>query len=325
MNKFEYFQPKSVKSASKFIAKNKSSIAFAGGTDILGLMKDDIQNPEYIVNLKNIDNLSYIKFDENNALRIGALTKLNDIAENTIVQERYTALSEAISQLATPQLRNVGTLGGNICQRPRCFYFRGDYDCIRKGGDECYAFYGNNKYHCIIGGDPCYIVHPSDTAVVLIAMDAKFKIVNSKEERIVDGKDFFLLLEIDETKENILEHGDLLTEIIIPPMDKNVVSRYIKVKERGTWDFMLVSIAGSFKVDEKVNQDGKMAFGGVAPIPWLENNLNKQLKGMVVNKANISKLSNSAFLEANAMEMNSYKLIMARNLINKLFYESFNL
>ena len=321
MKSFEYLQPETIKAASKYLQKNNNSLPFAGGTDLLGLMKDNIITPNQLVNLKKLEKYSFIDYNEKDGLRIGALTKLNQIAEHPIVIKKYNVLREAVSELATLQLRNVGTLGGNICQRPRCFYFRGDYDCIRKGGDTCFAITGNNKFHCIVGGGPCYIVHPSDTAVALIAMDAKFKIFNGKEEKIILAQDFFILPEVNDTKENILQKGDLLLEIIVPPIEKELVGKYIKVKERGTWDFAMVSIAGVFNMDGNKIKNGKIAFGGVAPIPWEEEIVNQNLINLNLSKENINRISTLAFKQAEAMSMNSYKIKMARNLIKKILLD----
>ncbi len=319
MQKFEYIQPSSIKSASKYLRKNNNSaLPFAGGTDILGLMKDNIFSPKQLVNLKKIDDLNYIKYDVKEGLRIGALTKLSDIVKSDLIKNKYSALHQAASEVATLQLRNIATIGGNICQRPRCFYFRGEFDCIRKGGDTCFAVTGNNKYHCIVGGGSCYIVHPSDTAVTLLAFDAKFIISNSKEKKEIAAKDFFVLPDTDDMKENILDDGEILTEIILPNISSSTLSSYIKVKERETWDFALVSIAGVFNRNRNIIKDGKITFGGVAPAPWEEHEVNKQLVNFKVTEENISELSNLAFHNHDALEMNGYKVILARNLIKKL-------
>lgn len=321
MKSFEYLQPETIKAASKHLQKNNNSFPYAGGTDLLGLMKDEIIEPNQLVNLKNIGKYNSIEYNESEGLKIGALAKLSEIEEHPIVKEKYKVLAEAIAEIATLQLRNVGTLGGNICQRPRCFYFRGDYDCIRKGGDTCFAITGNNKFHCIIGGGPCYIVHPSDTAVALIALDAKFKVFNGKEEKLISAKDFFILPEIDDTRENILNKGDLLLEIIVPAVRNKLVGKYIKIKERGAWDFAMVSIAGVFNKEGNKIKNGKIAFGGVAPIPWEEEIINSNLTNLILNESNIIKLSNYAFTNAEEMSMNSYKIKMARNLIKKILLE----
>lgn len=320
MNNFEYMQPENIASAAKYLKKNNDSILYAGGTDVLGLIKDDIFSPKQLVNLKNIKSLSYIKLDDKEGLIIGALTKLSEIEKSEIVKKEFNLLYQSVKEIATLQLRNVGTIGGNICQRPRCFYFRGDYDCIRKGGDTCFAVTGNNKYHCIVGGGPCYIVHPSDSAVALLALNAKFKISDGKSEKVISAKDFFVLPNVNDQKENILKDGEILTEIIIPKTS-NKVSKYIKVKERGAWDFALVSIAGAFEIENNIIKSGKITFGGVAPIPWEEEKVNAALSNFNIDENNIEKLSSLAFTKSEALEMNSYKIQLAKNLVKKLLLE----
>ncbi len=320
MNNFDYMQPKTLESASKYLINNTTAFPFAGGTDLLGLMKNEIYSPKQLVNLKNINSLSYIRKDSDE-LKIGALTKLNKIANNEIVKSKFSVLSQAINEIATLQLRNIGTIGGNICQRPRCFYFRGDFDCIRKGGDICYAEIGNNKYHCILGGSPCYIVHPSDSAVALLALDAKFKIFNGKDEKIIPANKFFILPEKDHTKENILNAGDILTEIIIPFPKTFFNSRYIKIKEREAWDFALVSIAGVFNIKNNKIIKGKITFGGIAPIPWEDNKINSQLNNFDLNEKSINQLADSALDDADPLDMNKYKVHLSKNLIRKLLFE----
>ncbi|MBK7104133.1 MAG: xanthine dehydrogenase family protein subunit M [Ignavibacteriae bacterium] len=320
MNNFEYMQPENIASAAKYLQKNNDSILYAGGTDVLGLIKDDIFSPKQLVNLKNIKSLSYIKLDDKEGLIIGALTKLSEIEKSEIVKKEFNLLYQAVKEIATLQLRNVGTIGGNICQRPRCFYFRGDFDCIRKGGDTCFAVTGNNKYHCIVGGGPCYIVHPSDSAVALLALNAKFKISDGKSEKVIPTKDFFVLPNVNDQKENILKDGEILTEIIIPKTS-NKISKYIKVKERGAWDFALVSIAGAFEIENNIIKSGKITFGGVAPIPWEEEKVNAALSNFNIDENNIEKLSSLAFTKSEALEMNSYKIQLAKNLVKKLLFE----
>jgi len=317
MKSFDYLNPVDLKQASRINFKNKNaSLLYAGGTDALGLMKDGILSPEKLINLKAIKNLEFIERAPGGGVRIGAMTKLRDVANDETIRKEFTALAEAASEVGTPQLRNVGTIAGNVCQRPRCFYFRGDFHCLRKGGDECYAVNGNNKYHCIVGGGPCYIVHPSDTAVALTLFNAEVIIYDGKNYRSVPIKDFFVLPEENHTKENILEPGEIVTEFILPKHNYDS-SGYIKVKERGAWDFALVSIAtavkgGSGKID-KVD----FAFGGVAPIPWTDDNLNNAAKNLRIDERTLNELKKAAFKNADAMEMNGFKIHLARNLVVK--------
>ena len=226
------------------------------------------------VNLKTIPQLDTIVYKKGVGLTIGSLVKISDVAESKIIKEKYSVLAEAAREIASPQLRNMGTVGGNICQRPRCWYYREDFDCLRKGGGECFAYDGENKYHCIIGGGPCYIVHPSDLAVALTALDAKVKIFSGESSRILPLSEFFVLPQDDYLFENILKNGEIVTEIIIPDMPENTKSKYIKIKERATWDFAIVSIAAVLSVNSEKINSGKIAFGGVAPIPWTEEKVN---------------------------------------------------
>ena len=210
---FNYIQPKSLEEAVKF---GETAQLYAGGTDLIGLMKDDIIQSEKVINLKNLKGLDKIEDKGSKGLEIGPLVKIADLIENNIVQEKYPLLVQTAKEIASPQLRNMGTVGGNICQRPRCWYYRGDFDCIRKGGDTCFAVGGENKFHCIIGGGPCFIVHPSDLAVALLALDAKIEITSKDGQKTVPVNDFFILPEEDATKENILKSSEIVTKIIIP-------------------------------------------------------------------------------------------------------------
>jgi len=324
MKAFEFLNPVELKQASRINFKNKNtSMLFAGGTDILGLMKDKILSPEKLINLKALKNLEFIEREPNGAIRIGALTKLSDIASDKKIRADFTALAEAAAQVGTPQLRNVGTIAGNVCQRPRCFYFRGDFNCLRKGGGECFAVSGNNKYHCIEGGGPCYIIHPSDTAAALTLFNAEVKIYSDGKYRSVRINDFFVLPEEDHTKENILEPGEIITEFIIPKHNFTF-SKYIKVKERGAWDFALVSLAAAVRGNKSKIEKAEFVFGGVAPVPWIDHKLNNTAKNFSISGKKFNDLKNTAFNNAEPMEMNGFKIHLARNLIIKMLTQSFN-
>jgi xanthine dehydrogenase YagS FAD-binding subunit len=322
MNNFTYLQPKSLDEAGKLLRKkDKKALPLAGGTDVLGMMKDYLVSPESLINLKGIPNLNTIEYTEGRTLEIGALATLVDIAENKIINERFTILAEAAKQIASPQFRNIATLGGNLCQRPRCFYFRGDFHCLRKGGDVCYAVDSQNKYHCIVGGGPCYIVHPSDTAVALLALDAEISIHSNGKSRRVPIKDFFILPEKNYTRENILEPGELVEKVIIPDLPKSAKSKYIKFMERETWDFAMVSVGAVIKKNGSTIAGGRVAFGGVAPVPWQIENLNKKLSGLGISESNFSSISKDTFKDAVTLEHNAYKVPLARNLLKRVLVE----
>ena len=319
MNSFKYQQPKSLQDAGKFLLQNKGlSLPFAGGTDVLGLIKNNIEKPENLVNLKLIKGLGNITYIAGKELRIGALVKLFEIAEHPVVKKNFTVLAQAVKETASPQFRNIATLGGNLCQRPRCFYFRGDFHCLRKGGDICYAVDGQNKYHCIVGGGPCYIVHPSDSAVALLALNAQVSIYSNGKSRTIPLKDFFILPAVNHTKENILKQGEILEEIIIPEPPNGSKSEYIKFKERAVWDFAVVSVAAVVKKSGDRIENGSVAFGGVAPVPWRIDELNKKLKGLSIKEEDLETFSKLFFKNAFALEKNGYKIPLARNLMKRI-------
>jgi len=319
MNNFNYILPKTIKEANQFAKDKTGSILYAGGTDALDMIKHDIIAPENVINLKTIPNMDKIRTSPEHGLGIGALVKIADIAESKYVIENYPVLAQAAKEVASPQLRNMGTIGGNICQRPRCWYFREDFDCLRKDGGTCYAYDGENKYHCIIGGGPCYIVHPSDMAVALLALDAHVIIHFDKGERTIPISEFFILPEDYYLKENILKPGEIITEIIVPPLNENVKSGYVKFKERGAWDFAVVSVGAVVKIKNGKIDEARVALGGVAPKPWMEEEFNNKLIG--ADKASIKNVMNVLLKDAEPLTKNEYKITLARNLTEQLLID----
>jgi xanthine dehydrogenase YagS FAD-binding subunit len=319
MNNFEYLQPKTLMEASQAMGKDwQMALPFAGGTDLLGMMKDGIASPNKLVNLKSIAELNKINYLPAKGLTIGALATITEIAEHPLINEKYSVLAQAAKEVASPQLRNLGTIGGNICQRPRCWYYRGEFHCLRKGGGMCYAVDGRNKFHCVIGGGPCFIVHPSDTAVALIALDAKVVIFSGKKSRSIPIGDFFVLPEVNVERENVLKPGEFVTEIQIPDLPTNTSSGYLKLKERRDWDFAVVSVAAAVQKNGASFTSGTVALGGVAPIPWLEKEVSSKLAGLKIDAKNIEQLSTKALNDAEPLENNAYKVPLAQNMIKKL-------
>jgi|Deesub1362B_J571_1020462.scaffolds.fasta_scaffold02818_2 xanthine dehydrogenase YagS FAD-binding subunit len=318
MKNFSYFRPKSLKEASGFVKKNPGALLFAGGTDVLGLLKDEVVDAPAVVNLKSVTGLEGIRYEAGKGLRIGALTRVADIAEHGDIRRHYPVLAEAAEEVASPQLRNVGTLGGNLCQRPRCWYFRGDFHCLRKGGDTCFAVNGENKYHCVIGGDPCFIVHPSDLAVALLALDARVRIFDGKRTKEISLSQFYVRPAEDVRRETALKPGEIVTEVWVPGGADGARSGYLKVKQRGSWDFAIVSVAAVLHTENGRVKSGKVAFGGVAPVPWEETPVNRALEGADGTEQALQKIAAQALKEATPLEQNAYKVPMARNALIKL-------
>lgn len=320
MNKFNYAQPKNLDEAGKLLKKkDASSIAYAGGTDVLGLIKNAIISPENVVNLKSIKNLNKINYVKGKELQVGALVTLAEIEEHSGIKDKFTALAQAAHSVASPQLRNIATIGGNICQRPRCMYYRKENTvCLRKGGDTCFAYQEHNKYHCIVGGGPCFIVHPSDIAVALMALNAKVSIYADGKSKVIPLKDFFILPEVDYTKENILKPGEILEMIIIPEQPAGCKSEFVKFAEREVWDFSVISVAAVALKKQNTIESVKLVFGGVAPIPWNDNEIDSLFVGIKSSEDSIKTATDKMFSKADILGMNGYKLPLVRNLTKRL-------
>lgn len=319
MKSFTFKNPKAVNKASDLLVKNKNAIPFAGGTDALGLMKENVYQPDVVVNLKKIPGIDGLEYKKGDGLYIDALWRVQDLIDkHPEVSDRFPILKECASVIASPQLRNIGTVGGNLCQRPRCWYYRGEFDCLKKGGDMCYAFDGENKFHCVIGGGPCYIVHPSDLAVAFTALEAEVFIENNNEKRTIPIAGLYHLPEEDVTTELTLQQGDILTGVKIPDVPSGTKSGYIKIMERGSWDFAVVSIAAVLKMNGKKVESGRIAFGGVAPVPWLDENVTTMLTNFSPTESNIKKAAQEALKDAEPLAQNGYKIQLAKNLVTKL-------
>ena len=281
MNKFEYAQPKTINEIFQYL-DGKDAVIKAGGIDLLDLMKEDLISPKRLVNIRNIGELSYIKENDDGSISIGPNVTLTDLVENKLISLFFPSLSEATGLIATPQIRNSATLGGNLCQKPRCWYYRStDFNCSRKGGSHCYALFGENKYHAILGAqDGCAIVHPSGTAVALMSLNAILVISNGNEEKRLTLNDFYVEPAKNITKENILQNNEVITEIIIPNEMKKYKTHYIKLKEKQSFDWPLADVAVSLKIDGNICQDANIILGSAAPIPWKSKEAEIVLKGI---------------------------------------------
>jgi xanthine dehydrogenase YagS FAD-binding subunit len=308
MKNFSLAEPQTIEQVTAFLSeRKKKSFLLAGGTDLLGEIKDEIIEPEVVVDLKSIPNLSYIR-KEKDGVHIGALTSLAELAGNPLIKNDYPGLHEAAKSVATPQLRNMGTVGGNLCQKPRCWYYRDPrVKCRKKGGSRCLAFRGRNKYHAIFGGGPCYIVHPSDLAPALISLDAKIAIVAPKGEKTIPLADFYVLPRVNVRQENILNSDEVVREIRIPYSKSGEKSTYYKLKERGAWDFALLSAAVKGDVSGGVFRDVRIVMGGVAPVPWGLEKAENMIRGKAATEELLRQAAQEALKEARALEDNGYK------------------
>src|SRR5215813_12541441 len=249
-----------------------------GGSDLLALVKEHIATPDVLVNLKTIKGLDQVK-PANGGVNIGGLITLDTLSRNDVVRRQYTVLAEAAETVATPQIRNVGTLAGNVCQRPWCWYFRNGFPCYKNGGNTCFSFGGENQFHAIFGGGPSYIVHPSDTAVALLALGAKFRIVGASGERTLAAADFFALPQQNPARENVLAADEALAEIQVPAPRVGTRSTYHKIMDREAWTHAVVSAAFVLEMDRQICRSARIVLGGVAPIPWRLPQVEQMLAG----------------------------------------------
>lgn len=314
---FSYIRVKSVKDATKELS-DKDSRVMAGGTDLLGCLRDGVLGTDKIVSITRIDELQGIKGTSDGGVRIGALTTIAEVSENPIVMERYPGLAEAASSVGSPQLRNQGTIAGNLCQKPRCWYYRGEFHCLRKGGELCYAMEGENQYHAILGYDRiCAIVHPSDTAPALIAFGAAVRVVGPSGSRLVPVEGLFVLPKVDVKRETVLEPGEIITEIILPKPAEGVKSSYRKVRARRSWDFALVGTALAVQFKGGKVQSARAVLSGVAPVPWRSKEVEEAITGKKLDAQTISKAAAVTVKNAEPLEGNEYKVAMLMGLVEE--------
>lgn len=316
MNAFEYVSPSNLQDVPKLLSqkRDRKSVVMAGGIDLLGELKDNLIAPNRLVNIKSL-NLSYIRHRKD-GVRIGATTTLTDVASDEEIIKTYTALAESAESVASLQIRNVGTLGGNLCQRPRCWYYRGEeFDCLKKGGYKCFAVEGENKYHAIMGGGPCHIVHPSDTAPALIALNASIKVQGPNGERDVPAAEFFVLPMENLYQETVLGPNEVVTEIFVPKPKSGTKSTYLKFKEKGTMDFALSAVAVALRVSGGKCQDAQVVLGGVAPKPWQADV--SALMGKSITEADAVAFAETVLKEAEPMRDNAFKVTLSKTMIKR--------
>jgi xanthine dehydrogenase YagS FAD-binding subunit len=283
-------------------------------------MKLDLIAPATLVNLKGLKELDGIQVDPKAGLRLGALTRLHDVANHPIIREQYTAIAEAAAETATPQIRNLGTVGGNLLQRPRCWYFRNpDAPCLKKGGDRCYALSGLNRYNAILGGGPSYIVHPSNLAPALIAMNARARIIGPAGERSVELEKFFTLPSVDATRENSLQSGEVIVEVIVPTPAAGTRSTYLEAREKQSFDWPLVSVAAVLMRAPETQsiRDARIVMGAVAPIPWRVPDAEAAIKGTRLDAAGAKAAAEVALKDAQPMSDNAYKVTIAMVMVRR--------
>ncbi len=316
MQNFIYLKAISLKEAVVQLSSKGARIQ-AGGTDLLGCLREDIFSAEKLVSIDRLKALRGINQTRDGGLRIGTLTTIAEIENNQTLRERYSALAQAASEVGSPQLRNQGTIGGNLCQKPRCWYYRGEFHCLRKGGDRCYASQGENQFHCIFGGDGCYIVHPSDTAPALVAFEAMGRVSGPGGTRLVPIAKFHVPPSENVQKETILKPNEIVTEILLPPPAKGLHSSYRKIRARRSWDFALASVALALQFDGDKIAKARVVFGGAAPVPWRSREVEEAITGRHLDPETVTRAAAAAVKNAQPLKQNGYKIFLFRGMIEE--------
>lgn len=322
MQPFQHLSAESATTAIELLAGQRDAQVIAGGTDLLPLMKGGHVAPALLIDLKPARALRYLQFEVDGSLRIGALTTLADLEQSTEIQERLPILTQAVRDAATPQLRAAATIGGNLLQRPRCWYFRGDYPCWLKGGDRCFAREGENEYHAIFQTGACVAVHPSDLAPALIALDATLSIQGPTGERVVSVADFLAPPSEDRRSENTLATGELIVEIRVPAPTVHTRGVYLKMMERETWAFALASVAVTLALHDGAVTDARIVLGGVATVPWRSPDAEQALAGNQVTPQLAAEAAARAVAPAQPLAENAYKVQIARELVRRAILQA---
>lgn len=318
MKAFEFVNPSSLKDASAQLGQSPGrAVLLAGGIDLLGELKEGLVEPDRVVNLKAVSGLNTLKAD-GKGLRIGALVTLSQIEADPIVGKTYKALADAAGSVGSVQIRNVGTLGGNLCQRPRCWYYRGaEFHCLKKGGSKCFAVEGNNKYNAILGGGPSYIVHPSDTAPALIALGAKVALSGPGGTRTLPLEEFFVLPGQALRQENVLAPGEIVTEVSVPAPAPGTRSAYLKFQEKDSMDFALSAVAVALTMSGDTVRTVRIVLGGVAPKPWPAKEAEQVLAGQKLSDDLLRKAADAALAKAQPLGNNDFKIPLTKTLIRR--------
>ncbi|MFN8590562.1 MAG: xanthine dehydrogenase family protein subunit M [Thermomicrobiales bacterium] len=330
MKPFAYTSPRALDDAVALLnggdrARGASAKLLAGGTDLLTLMKADLIAPDQVIDIKRLAELHDRIEDGPDGLTIGALTTLTQIEEHPLIAKRYPALQAAASLAATPQLRNMATIGGNLLQRPRCWYFRNPrVQCWLKGGDECQAREGENQLHALFDVSPCVAVHPSDPATALLVLDAVIRLRGAAGERQVPLSEFFAPPTADRRLETVIAADELITSVQLPPLLPGSANAYVKAMERKVWAFALVGVAAMVRREGARIVDARLVLGGVAPVPWRVEAAERILIGAEPTGDVITRAADMAVADAQPLANNGYKIPLAQALVRRVLQDLTN-
>ncbi len=316
MKAFAYVNAANEKEAIAALGTERGKILpLAGGMDLLAMMKDYIAQPDRLVNVKNLDRT--IRKTPEGGLRIGAAVTLAELAAHADASKLYPALVQAAAEVGTPQIRNAGTIGGNLNQRPRCWYFRNEeFNCLKKGGSRCFAVDGENQYHAIFGDGPCHIVHPSSLAVPAIALNATFRIAGPAGERQVAAADYYQMPDRNLFGETVLAPNELLTHVILPaPGGARNATYEVRFKQSHDWPLALASV--SLSMNGTTVRGARIVMGAVAPVPWRSTAAEAALTGKTMSEEAAMAAADAAVTGVKPMTQNAYKVQIARTAVKR--------
>jgi xanthine dehydrogenase YagS FAD-binding subunit len=312
---FAYVNATNEKEALAALAKAERgrTLPMAGGMDLLGLAKDYIVTPDRIVSIRNLDQ-SIAGAD--GGLRIGAATRIVDLVENAQARKLYPALITAAEEVGTPQIRNVGTVGGNLMQRPRCWYFRNEeFNCLKKGGSRCFAVEGENQYHAIFGDGPCHIVHPSSLAVPVIAYGGRFRVAGPNGAREIDAGQFFQMPNQNLYGESVLQPDEIVTHVLLPAPGQRSATYEVRFKQSHDWPLAAASV--NLVMSGPTVKSARIVMGAVAPVPWRVQAAERVLAGKAITEAIAAEAASAAVAGARPMSGNAYKIQIARTAVRR--------
>jgi xanthine dehydrogenase YagS FAD-binding subunit len=312
MRPFDYASPTATDQVPALLGKSWGEVEIlAGGSDLLSLMKDEITAPKRLVNIKSIQSLHGIQPGKD-TLTIGALTTLAEIAANKQVQASYPVLAAAAGEAASPQIRNVATIGGNLCQRPRCWYFRAGHGLLAQKDGKSLVLQGDNRYHAILGNDgPAFFVSPSTVAPVLIAYNAKVRIMGPRGTREIPVEKFFVIPKTEREREHDLRPDEFITHVIVPPAP-GVRAAHYEVRQKEAFDWPYATAAVALTMTASTVQSARIVMGHVAPIPWVSAEAAQALQGKAVTQATADQAAEAAVSKAKSLGHNAHKIHLAR-------------
>ena len=319
MPSFQLYQPTSVVDAEKLLQQHgEEAWVLAGGMDSFDWLKDRIKKPRVVIELTGVEELKGIRATAD-GVEIGAMTTLTDVVQHPVIRQNYGVLAQAAELVASPQIRNQGTIGGNVSQDARCWYYRAGWPCYRAGGNICYADtpVGRNREHAILQAERCVAVNPSDTAPAFIALDAKFVVLTPKGQEVMDAEEYFIGPDVDITRMNILRPGYLLTAIRIPSTWAKAQFYFEKVRDRNVWDFPLMNVASAVKLSGGTIQDIRIAVNAVAARPLRLKTVEDSVRGKPRDAATGEAAGKLAIQGAVPLQFNAYKIPLLRNLVKR--------